>query len=769
MGSTSGYECTSCLWWWIGGAAGLAVVFAIAPIRRVLFSSWIMPLLKRLGVLPSISETERVALKAGDVWVEKEFFKGKPDFKSMLSVTYPQLTAEEQAFVDGPCEELCRMVDDWKVWQEHDLPKEVWDFIKKKGFLGMIIPKQYGGLGFSALAHSAVLMKLASRSSPLCITVMVPNSLGPAELLNHYGTEEQKSHYLPRLARGEEVPCFGLTEPNAGSDAGSITSTGELFKGDDGKLQIKLNWNKRWITLAGVSTVIGLAFRLKDPKNLLGKGEDLGITCALIPRNTPGVKADRRHNPLGIPFYNCPTQGKDVVVPIDVVIGGVEGCGHGWKMLMECLAAGRGISLPAQATAMTKLTARVAGAHATVRKQFGLSIGMFEGVREPLARIAGVSYLLEATRKYTLAGIDMGKKPPVVTAMAKYYFTELQRMVVNDGMDIVGGQAISKGPRNLLAHAYMTLPISITVEGANILTRTLIIFGQGALRAHPYAFRVVDALERNSLKDFDSAFWGHIFHILKNSVRSVFHTATRGWFIIPATWGLPARYLQKLGWASSVYAFMADVAMGSFGPALKAKGKTTGRYADLLAWMYIATATVRRFEAEGRKEEDVPLFKWSMDYCFWHMQKAFEELYANFDAPIVGWLFRGPIRWMTGLNPIGMKPRDTLDHQLASIVQKPGDQRDRLTAGIHVPKDTGQALGRLENAFVLSVQADGISRKVSKAVKAKRIKKASPVQMMNAAVEAGVITKDEADVLAKAEAARWDAIQVDDFGLKMEP
>jgi acyl-CoA dehydrogenase len=452
----------------------LAALFNLFPVRQILISGPLLKIINKLGILPVISETEMTALKAGGVWVEGELFSGKPDFEKLLHQNYGKLTPEEQAFVDGPVEEACKMCDDWKTWKERDLSPEIWAHFKKHKFFGMIIPKEYGGLGFSAHAHSEVIMKLASRSVPLSITVMVPNSLGPAELLNHYGTDAQKSHYLPKLATGEEIPCFALTEPTAGSDAASILANGTVFKGDDGKLYIKLNWNKRWITLAAVSTTLGLAFKLFDPENLLGKGKDRGITCALIPTKSPGVSAPRRHDPLGVPFFNCPTRGKDVVVPIDAVIGGVDGIGRGWKMLMECLAAGRGISLPAQATAGVKYTARVAGAHAVVRKQFGTSIGKFEGIAEPLARIAGYTYMLEAVRSYTTGGLDMGIKPPVITAICKYYFTEIQRKVVNDGMDILGGSGITEGPKNLLAHGYKALPMSITVEGANILIRTLI-------------------------------------------------------------------------------------------------------------------------------------------------------------------------------------------------------------------------------------------------------------------------------------------------------
>ncbi|MEK7357047.1 MAG: acyl-CoA dehydrogenase, partial [Bdellovibrionota bacterium] len=471
------------MWSMIAFLAVMAI-FNIRPVRRILVSSGLMKIMA--PIMPVISDTEKAALDAGVVWVEGELFSGKPDFKKMMAEPYPELTPEEKAFMDGPVERLCGAIDDWEVWQTRDLPPAAWEIMKKDRFLGMIIPKEYGGLGFSALAHSAVIQKLSSRSVPACISVMVPNSLGPAELLVHYGTEEQKKHYLPRLATGEEIPCFALTEPTAGSDAGSITSSGTLFKGDDGKLYLRLNWNKRWITRAAISTTLGLAFRLRDPENLLGKGEDVGITCALIPSKTPGVVIGRRHDPLGAPFYNCPTQGKDVVVSIDAVVGGAEGCGKGWGMLMECLAAGRGVSLPAQSAGGAKLVTRVVSAHASIRKQFGIPIGKFEGVEEPIARIAGFNYLLEAMRRYTVGALDKGIKPPVITAMAKFNATEIARKVINDGMDVMGGAGISLGPKNLLGHLYIATPIGITVEGANIMTRTLIIFGQGALRAHPY-------------------------------------------------------------------------------------------------------------------------------------------------------------------------------------------------------------------------------------------------------------------------------------------
>ena len=742
----------------------LAAIFNIKPLRCILVTSWLMKLVA--GMMPKISDTERAALQAGDVWIERELFSGKPDFGKLMEQKYGKLTSEEQAFMDGPVAELCRMSNDWDITQRRDLSPETWEFIKKHRFWSMIIPKSYGGLEFSALAQSEVLLKLSTRSIPLCITVMVPNSLGPAELLLHYGTEEQKKYMLPRLARGEEIPCFALTEPNAGSDAASITASGTVFKGADGKLMLKLNWDKRYITLAAVSTILGLAFRLKDPENLLGKGTDPGITCALIPTKTPGVTANRRHDPVATPFFNCPTQGKDVVVSIDAIIGGPEKAGHGWEMLMACLAAGRGISLPAQATAAAQYSARIGSAYATVRKQFGMPVGRFEGIVEPLARIGGSAYLYEAARIYTVGAIDSGCKPPVVTAMAKYYFTEMQRKVVNDVMDVLGGKAISRGPRNLIAHGYFSLPVSITVEGANILTRTLIIFGQGALRAHPYAFSEVDAVENKNLSAFDTAFFGHIGHIVRNGFRSVLLSLTRGWLVLPHTGGVTGKYWRKLAWSSASFALMSDIAMGTLGAQLKAKGKTTGRFADILAHMYLATACLKRFEEEGRRKEDEPFFIWSMEHCFANIQTAYCALFSNFDGAGIGWFIRGPIAWWSGFNSIGTNPSDVVEHKVAALLQMPGEQRERIAGHIYMPKEPTEPVRELEDAFVLSVQTDAIYHKLSKAVRAKKLKKAPPAQLVKDAVAAGVITQEECDKIVKAETARAVVVKVDDFSLE---
>jgi acyl-CoA dehydrogenase len=747
--------------WLMIAAVVVLALFIIKPLRRMIVSSPVMKLMA--PIMPVISETERTALDAGVTWVESDLFSGKPDFKKLMNEPYPKLTGEEKAFMEGPVERLCAALDDWEIWEKRDISKEAWDIIKKERFLGMIIPKEYGGLGFSALAHSEVIMKLASRSLPACITVMVPNSLGPAELLIHYGTDAQKKALLPKLATGEEIPCFALTEPMAGSDAGSITSSGTLFKGPDGKLYIKLNWNKRWITLAAISTTLGLAFRLRDPENFLGKGEDVGITCALVPSKTPGVVLGRRHDPLGVPFYNCPTQGHDVVVSIDTVVGGVDGCGKGWKMLMECLAAGRGISLPAQSTGGTKMITRAISAYASIRKQFGTPIGKFEGVEEPIARIAGYNYLLEAMRIYTCGALDKGIKPAVVTAMAKYNSTELSRRAINDAMDIAGGSAISRGPRNLFAHLYMAMPIGITVEGANIMTRTLIIFGQGALRAHPYAYKEVKAITEKDLKGFDEAFWGHVGHVVRNMSRAIVLSCTRGFFAPSPVGGSTARYYRRLAWSSATFAIMADIAMASLGGSLKMREKITGRFADILSWMYIGTATLRRYEAEGRRKEDLPFVHFCLNHALYEIQKAFDGLFANLTVPGLSWFFRGPLRMWSNMNALAGEANDTHTHKIASVILSDSDVRLRHTEGIYMPKGSDEQLGRLEETFKIVKRAEAAEKKVKQAVRSKIIAKLKGGAASQAALEKNVITKDEFNDLQRADELRFAAIQVDDF------
>ncbi len=756
----------------------LMLVFLIKPLRTLLVSKFVMNIMHKLGVVPQISATERTALEAGVVWIEKDLFSGKPDFEKILREPYGKLSAEEIAFMNGPVEELCVLSNPWKTWKNRHLPDEVWQFVKDKGFLGMIIPKEYGGLGFSAMAHSEVVMKLASRSLSTSISVMVPNSLGPAELLIHYGTEKQKNHWLPRLAKGLEIPCFGLTEPLAGSDAGSITSAGTIFRGDDGKLYIRLNWNKRWITLAGISTVLGLAFRLRDPENLLGRGEDIGITCALIPTSTKGVDVSRRHDPLSIPFYNCPTTGVDVVVPlVDSVVGGEAGCGQGWSMLMECLAAGRGISLPAQCTGGAKIAYRTASSHALIRKQFGVSIGKFEGVEEPLARIGASTYAMEAMRRFTLGALDKGLKPPVVTAMMKYQATEMGRKVTNDAMDIMGGAGISLGHRNLIAEGYVAAPIAITVEGANIMTRTLIIFGQGALRCHPFAFDEVAAIEAGDADKFDTAFWGHVGHVVRNACRSILLSFTRG-YLESAPAGTHRKikiHYRRLHWASATFAILADIAMGSLGGQLKMKEKITGRFADIFSHMYMSTAVLRRFHEEGQREEDLPYLQFFLKYSMSEIQKGFDGLYDNLKIPGLRWVFKEIFGAWSRINSIGSQATDGWSHLISNSMLYSVAQRDRMSDGIYWMNESTHGIdkikarlkidqtARLENAFIVVTKAETAEKKIRSAIKAGSIPKKKGRGAWDDALAKKIISEDEFRLLSEADQVRFDAILVDDF------
>ena len=751
-------------WMWIVLLA-VALVFNLKPVRR-LVSSGIMGLMERLKFMPSISDTEREAIDAGTVWVEGELFSGKPDFERMMAQDYPDLTPDEQQFLNGPVQELCDMTDDWAVFQRRGLSEAQWEFLKREKFFGMIIPEEYGGLGFGPSANSAVVARVATCSTVLGITVMVPNSLGPAELLIHYGTEEQKNRYLPRLADGRDLPAFALTEPTAGSDAGAIKAEGVVFKKGD-ELFVRLSWKKRYITLAAVSTVLGLAFKLRDPENHLGKGSNPGITCGLVPTHARGVELGRRHDPMGIPFYNCPTEGRDVELPLEeCIIGGAEGAGRGWRMLMESLAAGRGISLPATSTGGAMHVGRVASAHAVARRQFGLSIGKFEGIEEPLARIGGFSYLLEAARRYTNGALATGAKPAVVTAIAKYNFTELARQAINDGMDILGGNAISRGPRNQLAHAYINTPISITVEGANILTRTLMIFGQGAIRCHPYALSEITALGSRDVAAFDAVFWRHIGHVIRNAARAFVLSITRGWLAFSPVSGPVAKYFRRLAWASASFAFLADLAMGTLGGDLKRKEKITGRFADIFSWMYLCTAVLKRFEAEGRPDEDLPFVRWTMGYGFREMQYAFDGLYRNIRVPLLTWLFRGPVAAWSRINSLSGGPSDHDGHLVAEAIQVPGEQRERIFSGSFVQTDKSRGVARMERALRAVYAALPLERKLKKAVRSGTVPRAPLSASIDAAVATSVLSKDEADVLLRAEELRNDIIQVDDFTLE---
>ncbi|MEM9273379.1 MAG: acyl-CoA dehydrogenase [Cyanobacteria bacterium P01_F01_bin.143] len=747
------------VWSWVIFGV-LVLIFNIPQLRQRLITTYLVKAIAKLKLLPKISDTERAAIEAGNVWVDGEYFSGKPNLQRLLKEPYPEITPEIRDFLDHQVEKVCQMATDWEIHQRQDLPPQVWQYLKQERFFGMMIPQEYGGLGFSNLAYSSIMTKLASRSFTHTATVGVTNSLGPAKLLLRYGTEAQKNYYLPRLARGEEIPCFALTEPKAGSDAASITAEGIIFRGEDGELYLRLNWNKRYITLSTIATLMGLAFKLRDPENLLGKGVDVGITCALISTDTPGVIINRRHDPMGVPFYNSPTVGHDVIIPVEQIIGGVEQAGQGWKMLMQSLAAGRGISFPATCTGIAKLVTRVTGAYSKVRKQFGLEIGRFEGIEEPLARIGGFTYLMEAALLYTVGAVDRGEQPAVISAIAKYNFTELSRQIINDGMDIMGGAGICRGPRNLLANIYSAIPIPITVEGANILTRTMIIFGQGAIRSHPYVYQEIAALEKSDAIAFDKVFWHHLGSIVSNGCRAFLLNLTRGRLASSPVSGATAKYWRKLAWASATFAWLTDLAMIRLGGNLKQQEKITGRFADILSWMYLGTATLRRFEAEGRPKEDLPFVDWSMQYSFAQIQQALTGIYRNLPVP-----FLGVVAAWSQLNPIGVMPSDKLGSKITRIMQTTGKQRDKLTKDIYIPTNAEEALGRLEQAFILSVQADDILKKIKTASNLGTLPKERPSNLVRQALEAGIISLDEVALLTQAESLRDDAVQVDSFTL----
>ncbi|MEK7321485.1 MAG: acyl-CoA dehydrogenase [Pseudomonadota bacterium] len=746
--------------------AALLLTLTIKPLRRALISDRVLPVLRR--ALPAMSQTERDALEAGTVWWDAELFSGRPDWNKLLAIPVPRLSKEEQDFLDGPVEQLCRMLDDWQITQEEfDLPPEVWAYLKAHGFFGMIIPKRYGGLEFSALGHSAVVMKISTRSTTAAVTVMVPNSLGPAELLLHYGTEAQKNHYLPRLACGEDVPCFALTGPEAGSDASSIPDTGvvcrALFEGKE-TLGIRLNWDKRYITLGPVATVLGLAFKLHDPDRLLGQQAALGITVALIPTDTPGIDIGNRHFPLNIPFQNGPNRGHDVFIPMDWVIGGEQRVGQGWRMLMESLAAGRSISLPALSTGAGKLASRATGAYARVRKQFKTPIGRFEGVEEALARVAGYTYMMDAARTMTAGAVDLGEKPSVISAIVKYQLTERMRQIVNDAMDVQGGSAICMGPRNFMGRVYQAIPISITVEGANILTRSLIIFGQGAVRCHPFVLKEMQAVAEKdpavASRNFDAALFGHLGFTLGNAARAWWLGLTGArWTAAPAT-GSTRRYYQQLSRMSAAFALAADLAMLSLGGALKRKEKLSGRFADVLSQLYLASAVLKRFEDQQRPVADLPLVRWACEDALRQMQTALDGVLKNLPQRPLAWLLRVLIF------PLGKPysaPDDQLGHEAASLLLAPSAARDRLTAGMFVPAEAEQALGRLELALHEVERAEAIEKTLAQAVKGGRLPQAPLLDVVEFAVAHGVIDQHDAERVRNAERLRREVITVDEF------
>jgi acyl-CoA dehydrogenase len=745
----------------------VAAVLNIPILRRKAFTDHVLALYRR--ILPDMSSTEKEAIDAGSVWWDADLFSGRPDWNKLLAIPAPRLSAEEQAFLDGPVEELCAMCNDWEITHERqDLPPQVWQFIKDKGFLGMIIPKRYGGLGFSALAHSAVVMKLSTRSGAAAISVMVPNSLGPAELLLHYGTEEQRNHYLPRLAKGLEVPCFALTNPEAGSDAASIPDYGIVCKGTwQGRemLGMRVTWDKRYITLGPVATLLGLAFRLYDPEKLLGGKEDLGITCALVPTNTAGVNIGRRHLPLNQVFQNGPNSGKDVFMPLDWIIGGPEYAGKGWMMLMGCLAAGRAISLPTSSVGGVKALTRFTGAYARVRSQFKTPIGKLEGVEEALGRIAAHCYMMDATRIMTAGAVDLGEKPAVLSAIAKYHMTERARLCVNDAMDIHGGKGICLGPNNWVGRGYQMTPIAITVEGANILTRTLIIFGQGAIRAHPYVLREMRAAKEmqgaEASREFDDAITSHIGHVISNGVRAFVHGITSSRLAQTPRNGAPEtmHYYRFTSRLSAAFAFLADLSMLAMGGALKRKEKISGRLGDVLSMLYLVSATLKRYEDQGRIREDLPLIRWAVRDALYHAQHAIDQILSNFPVkPLARFL-----RWT--LFPLGMSfrpPLDSRNHECAKIALEPGAARDRLTAGMYVPKGD-DATGVLEAAFIAAIGCEPIDEKLRKAVKKGKIVPRPGVDLGSLAKENNLITAAEYAQWSRKEALRKSVIGVDDF------
>ena len=743
------------------------LVLGVPFLRRLLVSSFILKIFRK--ILPQVSQTEQEALDAGTVWWDGDLFSGRPRWSKLLSLPKPGLSDEEQSFLDNEVEQLCGMLDDWDITHtRQDLSPQAWQFIKDKGFFGMIIPKDYGGLGFSAQAHSAVVTKIASRSGTGAVTVMVPNSLGPAELLLHYGTQEQKDKYLARLAKGLEVPCFALTGPFAGSDAGAIPDVGIVcygeFNGQKNVLGVRVTWEKRYITLAPIATLLGLAFKLYDPDHLLGAEQSRGITLALIPTDTPGVEVGRRHFPLNSAFQNGPTQGKDVFIPMNYIIGGTLRIGQGWRMLMECLAAGRSISLPASATGGVKLAVRTSGAYGRVRKQFHVPVGKFEGVEEAMARIGGNAYVMEAARVMTAQAIDMGEKPSVISAIVKYHCTERGRVVINDAMDVHGGKGICMGPDNYLGRFYQQTPIGITVEGANILTRSLIIFGQGAIRAHPYVLKEIHAAHDQdtgrAIRDFDEALFGHISFSLSNAVRTVLYAWTGG-RLIPVPTEPPTKcYYQQLTRYSAAFAFTADIAMLVLGGGLKRREKLSARMGDVLSQMYLCSAVLKKFEDDGRPDDDLPLLHWAMQDALYRIQVAFDGVLQNFPNRFFALMLRAMIF------PLGQcrkPPSDEIGHHVAALMMKPGAARDRLTAGMYLPSDEKDAVGALEASLSSTLVCEPLQAEVEKARKEGKLKARDELQQIAEALELGILNAGQATQLERDYALRRKVIMVDDF------
>jgi acyl-CoA dehydrogenase len=746
--------------------AAIAVPLNYLPWRRELISGPFLQQYRRM--IPALSNTEQVALEAGTVGWEGELFAGDPDWKKLLDMPFPELSVEEQAFVDGPVEELCDRLNEWEITHRAaDLDTETWEFLKQHRFFGMIIPKEYGGLGFSALAHRAVVQKVSSVSSVAGSHVAVPNSLGPAELLVHYGTEEQKTHYLPRLARGEDIPCFALTGPTAGSDATSIPDYGIVCTGEyKGKTVtgIRLNFDKRYITLAPVATLIGLAFRLYDPEGLMGDRKDLGISIALVPRDCKGLEIGTRHFPMNVPFQNGPVRGKDVFVPLDALLGGVERTGQGWRMLVEQLAVGRAISLPSSQTGGVKMGALATGAYARIRKQFGMSIGRFEGVEAALARIAGNTYATSALSRMTATAVDLGERPAVPSAIAKYHATENAREVVKDAMDIHGGKGVILGPRNYLGRAWQSMPIWITVEGANILTRSMMIFGQGAIRCHPYVLKELDAANLTDpgerVRRFDEALFGHVGYTIRNAVRSLVLGLSFGKFAAVPKDRRTAKYYQKLSRYSASLALVSDIAMLTFGGKLKQKEHLSARLGDVLSHLYICSAMLKRYEAIGRPAADQAILAWAFHDAIYRIQLALRLVVDNFPNRLLRALLRVVVF------PLGRReraPGDRLTHRVAQLLLAPSDTRERLTSGVYKSARSGHPVGLMEQALPQVIAAEPLERKFLKAVKSGGIEGITWDQQLQNAVTGKFLTVEEAGILTRVRDLVAEIIAVDEF------
>ena len=747
-------------------AFGVMVLPNLIEVRREKFTKPMLDMYRKM--LPSMSDTEREALEAGNVWWDGELFSGMPNWDRLMSYPAPKLSDEEQAFLDGPCEELCQMLNDWVICHElNDMPKDVWDFIIEKRFFAMIIPKQYGGLEFSAYANAAVIAKLASRSPTASSTIGVPNSLGPAELLLHYGTDEQKQRYLPGLAAGTEIPCFALTSPQAGSDAAALIDNGVVCKGKwNGKTitGIRLNWNKRYITLAPVATVLGLAFKLYDPEHLIGDQDEYGITAALIPTDTPGVDVGRRHYPLTIAFQNGPTTGKDVFVPLDVIIGGPKMAGKGWKMLVELLSVGRAITLPSMASGGSQAASYATGAYATIRKQFNTSIANFEGVGEALTRIAGHTYIMNAAVAVTAGAIDQGEKPAVPSAILKYHCTEFGRKVANDAMDVHGGKGIMLGPKNYLGRGFIATPIAITVEGANILTRSLIIFGQGTIRCHPYVLKELQAAgdedQDRGLIEFDKALFGHIGYALSNMARSFFLALTHAKFSRVPLNTPTRRYYQNINRYSAAFALASDFAMLTLGGALKKRELLSARLGDVLSSMYLASAVLKHFENQGRRATDLPLVEWSVRTLMYQAQESLHAFLRNF-----------PNRWVAALLRVFIFPRgrtysapsDEIGAKIVALQTTPGESRERLSAFAYTTLDPGNPLGLLQEALQLSKEYEPVERRLRQARKEGLIASDYLGLQIDEAEKGQVISKAEARSLRAYHDKVASLLDVDDF------